>query len=106
MSTSPLEPDAVIEARVGVPVALPLADAGPTGYSWRFELPDGVHGAGSTDAVAPAPGLALGTPSGVLPLVTVDRPGTYDVTAVLARPWEQDGVRTLTVRIVGIGSET
>ena len=91
-------PDFEVHGRAGEPIALPVGGTAATGHEWTLERPPAVEPIGETSATAGPPGAPTQQR-----LVVSAPAGRYELTARLARPWEDEPVRT--VRIVLLVSE-
>src|SRR3954447_14606367 len=89
-------PDEVRHARVGEPQVIVLPGLGTAGYQWISEEPDGVR-VEEGQPETPTSGLPAGRSVDAVFRVTADAPGTYRVTFVQRRPWEQ-GVPPIATR--------
>jgi predicted secreted protein len=85
-----------VSGAAGEPIELPIGNVGATGYSWTVDCPDGVVAAGETRG-QDDPGL--GDPTGSKLLVRASEPGDYELTARLARPWEDQPIQTVTIQL-------
>lgn len=89
--------DQVLEVSgpAGEAIELPLGNAGPTGYSWTLDYPDGVEAAGETEGDS----AERGEPTGSRLLVRAPEPGRFELAARLARPWDEEPIRSVLIRL-------
>ncbi|HEY5223093.1 MAG TPA: protease inhibitor I42 family protein [Microbacteriaceae bacterium] len=84
----------------GETIPLPLGSGGATGYSWVLDLPDGVTRIPHPEIQAKTDDLVAGDAApGPAVFVQADKPGVYHFRARLARPWEEDGIRSIDVTL-------
>lgn len=87
-----------VQGRAGEPIALPVGGTAATGHEWTLAGPPEVELIGETDAAPETTGPA-GAPTQHRLVVTAP-PGRYELTARLARPWEDEPVRTVRIDMV------
>ncbi len=81
---------------VGEAIELPIGGMGATGYEWQVSYPAGVDYAGETPGDDRG---GLGDPTGGRLLVRAAEPGQYELTARLARPWEDEAIQAVVIRL-------